>query len=182
MVYQSLALVDHLDVTGNFFLGNELRYPPPLSWIGILRKRKMRAQAAVDVQRLNIGIRSVDELVAGLSGGQRQSIAIVRAIARGRQTIIMDEPTAALGVRESAQVMDTILRCRDEGMGVILISHNMQEVFHLADRISVFRLGRTVACVDKNSSTPSEVVALMTGARVPNGNGGDTYRTEGGNE
>ncbi len=179
-VYQSLALVDHLDITANFFLGNEIRFPPPLSWFGVLWKRKMRARAASDVQRLNIGVRSVDELVKGLSGGQRQSIAVARAVARGRQILIMDEPTAALGVRESAHVHDIIRRCRDEGMGIILISHNLEEVFYLADRISVFRLGQTIACVDRQSSKPSELVELITGAR--DSDGGSSFPTKGVNQ
>lgn len=163
-VHQTLALIDDLDVTANLFLGNEVFYPPPLSWVGLVRKRSMRRQAAEQIGQLNIGIRSVDELIAGFSGGQRQSIAVARAVMWGRHIVIMDEPTAALGVRESAQVHDLIRRCRDAGMGIIMISHDMLEVFDIADRATVFRLGKSIATVRISESDPTSVVGLITGA------------------
>jgi ABC-type sugar transport system ATPase subunit len=168
-VHQTLGLIDDLSIMQNLFLGNEWRYPPPLKWLGVLRKRAMRAKAASDIERLSIGVRSVDEMVAGLSGGQRQSIAVARAVSWGRRIVIMDEPTAALGVRESAQVLDVIRHCRDEGFGVILISHDMQEVFQIADRATVLRLGLTVGQVEMKNSSADELVGLITGAKTQAG-------------
>lgn len=163
-VHQTLGLIDHLDVTANLFLGKEIRRPAPWSWFGILNQKAMRKFAVSELERLNIGLPSVDALIARMSGGQRQAIAVARALAGSKPIIIMDEPTAALGVRESADVMRLMELCCREGAGVLLISHNIEEIFSAAHRITVFRLGETVACVNKKDVTPHDIVGLITGA------------------
>jgi len=124
----------------------------------------MRAEAERHLADLKIGIGSISQAVETLSGGQRQGVAVARAAAWGRRLVIMDEPTAALGVRESGMVLELIRRVRDRGLSVILISHNMPQVFEIADRIHIQRLGRRVAVVDPREHTMPEVVAIMTGA------------------
>ena len=126
----------------------------------------MRRQAAEHMASLKIGLRSMRQPVETLSGGQRQGVAVARAAAWGRRVVIMDEPTAALGVKETAQVVDLIKRVRDRGMPVILISHDMPHVFELADRIHIMRLGKRAAVVTPQSHTMPEAVAIMTGATV----------------
>ena len=163
-VYQDLALADHLDASGNLFLGRELLRPPPLSWLGFLDKNAMRRRAGEEMRRLKIGIQSVDQPVLSLSGGQRQAVAVARAIAWGRRIVIMDEPTAALGVRESSMVLELIKEVRTQGLAVIMISHNLPEVFAVADRITVLRLGRTIVTLDKSETSLERVVGMMTGA------------------
>lgn len=127
----------------------------------------MRTEAARHLSDLRIGIKSVTQTVETLSGGQRQGVAVSRAAAFGRGVIIMDEPTAALGVRESGQVIELIKSIRDKGIPVVLISHDMPHVFEVADRIHVHRLGKRAAVVDPEQRSMSEVVALMTGALEP---------------
>lgn len=163
-VFQDLALVDHLDAGSNMFLGREILYPPPLKWLGILNKRAMRKRAATEVKRLRVGIRSVDQLVMGMSGGQRQAIAVARAVAFGTRIVLLDEPTAALGVRETAATLELIMELRAQGLSIVMISHNLPHVFEVADRITVLRLGRTVATVERRETDLTEVVSLMTGA------------------
>lgn len=163
-VYQNLALVDHLDAGSNMFLGREIMYAPPRRWFGILNKREMRNRAAAEVKRLKVGIQSVDQLVLGMSGGQRQAIAVARAVAFGNKIALLDEPTAALGVKETAAVIELIKHLRNEGVAVIMISHSLPDVFEVADRVTVLRLGRTVATVSTSEITLTDVVALMTGA------------------
>jgi simple sugar transport system ATP-binding protein len=163
-VYQDLALADHLDASANLFLGREKLRPPPLSWFGLLDKKAMRRRAEEEMRRLKIGIQSVDQPVLSLSGGQRQAIAVARAIAWGTRIVIMDEPTAALGVRESSMVLELIKEVRSQGLAVIMISHNLPEVFAVADRITVLRLGRTIVTLDKSETSLEAVVGMMTGA------------------
>ena len=163
-VFQDLALVNHLDAAANLFLGREIFRPAPLSWLGVLDKKAMRAKAASEVRRLKVRIRSVDDLVMGMSGGQRQALAVARAVAFGSRIIIMDEPTAALGVRETAAVLDLIRELRQQGLAVIVISHSLPEVFEVADRVSVLRLGRTVATLETATTDLTEIVSMMTGA------------------
>jgi ABC-type sugar transport system ATPase subunit len=141
-VYQDLALANHLDAAGNLFLGRE------------------------EMRRLKIGIQSVDQPVLSLSGGQRQAVAVARAIAWGTRIVIMDEPTAALGVRESSMVLELIKEVRSQGLAVIMVSHNLPEVFAVADRITVLRLGRTIVSLDKGETSLEDVVGMMTGALV----------------
>jgi simple sugar transport system ATP-binding protein len=163
-VYQDLALADHLDASANLFLGREELLPPPLSWFGFLDKKAMRRRTAEEMRRLKIGIQSVEQPVLNLSGGQRQAVAVARAIAWGTRIVIMDEPTAALGVRESAMVLELIKEVRSQGLAVMMISHNLPEVFAVADRITILRLGRTIATLKQENTTLEAIVAMMTGA------------------
>ena len=164
-VYQDLAISPAMNVAENLFLGRELRRPGLLG--ALLRQvddRGMRAEAARHLAALNVAIPSVSQMVETLSGGQRQAVAVARATAFATRLIIMDEPTAALGVRESATVLDLIRRVRDQGLPVVLVSHNMPQVFEVADRIHVQRLGRRAAVVSPKTHTMSDVVAILTGA------------------
>ena len=129
-------------------------------------KADMKKQAAEQMRNLQIGIRSMTQAVETLSGGQRQGVAVARAAAWARKLVIMDEPTAALGVRESGQVLELIRRVRDNGLPVILISHNMPHVFEIADRIHIHRLGKRATVVTPKTHTMHEVVGIMTGAVV----------------
>jgi fructose transport system ATP-binding protein len=164
-VYQDLAVAPALDIASNLFLGRELRRRGPLgTGLRMLDKRGMRRQAGEALAELKIGVQSLRVAVENLSGGQRQGVAVARAAAWGRRVLIMDEPTAALGVKETGQVVDLIKRVRERGLPVILISHDMPHVFELADRIHIMRLGKRVAVVTPQSHSMSEAVAIMTGA------------------
>ena len=166
-VYQDLAVAPALDIAANLFLGRELRRRGPLgSVLRMLDKRGMRRQAGEALSELKIGVQSLRVPVENLSGGQRQGVAVARAAAWGRRVVIMDEPTAALGVKETGQVVDLIKRVRERGLPVILISHDMPHVFELADRIHIMRLGKRAAVVTPQSHTMPEAVAIMTGATV----------------
>jgi len=163
-VYQDLALADDLDAAANLFLGREELRAPPLSWFGFLDRKTMRLRAEEAMERLRIDIPSVETPVLSLSGGQRQAVAVARAIAWGTRIVIMDEPTAALGVRESGQVLELIKEVRAQGLAVIMISHNLPEVFMVADRITVLRLGRTITTLETAKTSLEAIVGMMTGA------------------
>ena len=164
-VYQELAVAPALDIASNIFLGREARRRGPLGRVlRLLDKRAMRREAARHFAELQIGVQSIGQAVENLSGGQRQGVAVARAATWARRVVIMDEPTAALGVKETRQVLDLIRRVRDRGLPVILISHDMPHVFELADRIHIMRLGRRVAVVTPKTHTMPEAVAIMTGA------------------
>ncbi len=165
-VYQTLAVAPALDIATNLFLGRELRKRGPLgSVFRMLDKSGMRKQARTALDNLGIGtLQDITQSVESLSGGQRQAVAVARASAFGSRVIILDEPTAALGVKESGQVLKMIRDLRDRGLPVILISHNMPHVFEVADRIHIQRLGRRIAVVDPKSISMSDAVAIMTGA------------------
>ena len=164
-VYQDLAVAPALDIASNIFLGRETRRRGPLGrLLRLLDKRGMRREAARHFEELGIGVQSIGQPVENLSGGQRQGVAVARAATWARRLVIMDEPTAALGVKETRQVLDLILRVRERGLPVILISHDMPHVFELADRIHIMRLGRRVAVVTPKTHTMPEAVAIMTGA------------------
>jgi ABC-type sugar transport system ATPase subunit len=165
-VFQDLALVEHLDAGANMFLGREILRRPPASWLGILDKGAMRKRAEAEVRRLKVGINSIDQLVLGMSGGQRQAIAVARAVAFGTRILLLDEPTAALGVHETDATLQLILELRAHGLSIVMISHNLPNVFTVADRITVLRLGQTVATLDRASTDFTEVVGYMTGAVV----------------
>jgi fructose transport system ATP-binding protein len=166
-VYQDLAVAPALDIASNLYLGRELRRRGPLgSVLRMLDKRRMREESARHMADLKIGIGSITQAVETLSGGQRQGVAVARAAAWARRLVIMDEPTAALGVKESAMVLDLIRRIKARGLPVILISHNMPNIFEVADRIHIQRLGRRIAVVTPESHSMAEVVAIMTGALV----------------
>jgi fructose transport system ATP-binding protein len=164
-VYQDLAVAPSLDIASNIFLGREVRHGGPVgAALRLLDKRAMRREAERHFAELRIGVASIGQPVENLSGGQRQGVAVARAAAWGRRLVIMDEPTAALGVKETAQVLDLIRRVRDRGLPVVLISHDMPHVFELADRIQIMRLGRRAAVVTPQTHSMPEAVAIMTGA------------------
>jgi fructose transport system ATP-binding protein len=164
-VYQDLAVAPALDIASNIFLGRELRRRGPLgSALRMLNKRGMRREAERQFSELRIGLQSISQAVEDLSGGQRQGVAVARAAAWAQRLVIMDEPTAALGVKETRQVLELIKRVRERGLPVILISHDMPHVFELADRIHIMRLGRRVAVVTPHTHSMPEAVAIMTGA------------------
>ncbi len=166
-VYQDLAVAPALDIATNLFLGREKRRSGPLGTLfRMLDHKGMRSEAEKQMNSLQIGIRSMSQPVETLSGGQRQGVAVARAAAWARKLVIMDEPTAALGVKESAQVLELIKRVRDNGLPVILISHNMPHVFEIADRIHIHRLGKRVAVVSPKTHNMHDVVGIMTGAVV----------------
>lgn len=169
-VYQSLAVAPALDIATNMFLGREERKPGIMgSVFRMLDGSGMRTKAKAQMSSLGIGtLQNMGQAVETLSGGQRQAVSVARAAAFGHKVVILDEPTAALGVRESAQVLALIERLRDRGLPVILISHNMPQVFQVADRIHVQRLGKRGAVITPQSVSITDVVAIMTGAlQVP---------------
>jgi ABC-type sugar transport system ATPase subunit len=160
-VFQNLALVDCRDVASNLFLGRE-----PTRWGVFVDRRKMldAARQVIDDLRVNLPVLTAE--VGQLSGGQRQSVAIGRATSQNGRVIIMDEPTAALGVRESRKVLDLILRLKAAGIGIVIISHNMRHVFSVFDRVMVLRHGRLVGVRRKGETTPDEIVKLIVGAET----------------
>jgi simple sugar transport system ATP-binding protein len=171
-VYQDLALANHLDASANLFLGREALQPGLLGWLGFLDGRTMRRRTADELRHLKIDIPSVSSPVLGMSGGQRQAVAVARAHAWGSRIVIMDEPTAALGVRESAMVLELIREVRANGVSVIMISHNLPETFAVADRITVVRLGRNVDTLETRESSVEAIVSMMTGIAVASETGG----------
>jgi ABC-type sugar transport system ATPase subunit len=162
-VYQDLALADHLDPVSNIFLGRELAVgrPRPLA---LLRRRQMRAQVKDLIDRTGVNIPSLRATVRQMSGGQRQGLAIARALAWDAKLIILDEPTAALGVRETAQVEDLIKSLSSHGVAVVIVSHNLQQVFRVAHRTFVMRHGRCVGRRVVADTHEEEIVGLITGA------------------
>lgn len=165
-VYQTLAVAPGLDIASNMFLGRERRRPGLLgSVFRMLDSGGMRKEAKKQIDNLGITtLQNIGQAVETLSGGQRQAVAVARAAAFGSRVVILDEPTAALGVRESGQVVELIRDLRSRGLGVILVSHNMPTVFEVADRIHIQRLGRGAGVITPKSHTPTEAVAIMTGA------------------
>ena len=161
-VYQNLALADHLDVPSNIFLGREEVYfkAGPLSW---LNKKAMHKRAIELLDDTGIKIPDLTQPVAGMSGGQRQCVAISRAAGWGSKLIIMDEPTAALGIQETTRVENIIRELKARGVPVIIISHNLRQVFNLFDRIVVFRQGRIAGVLDAKQASGNDVVAMITG-------------------
>jgi fructose transport system ATP-binding protein len=167
-VYQDLAVAPAMTIAENLFLGRELTKGGALGkMLRLLDKKEMLAQATQRMADLKVGIRSMTQAVETLSGGQRQCVAVARAAAFARHVVIMDEPTAALGVKEGNMVLELIKRVRDRGLPVILISHNMPHVFEIADRIHIQRLGKRAAVVNPKKITMSDAVAVMTGAKLP---------------
>ena len=167
-VYQDLAVAPAMTVAENLFLGREIRRPGLLgSVLRLIDKKRMLAEAARHLQSLRIDIISMQQPVESLSGGQRQGVAVARSAAFARHVVIMDEPTAALGVKESGMVLELIRRVRDKGLPVLLVSHNMPHVFEVADRIHIARLGKRVAVVSPRDISMADAVAIMTGALLP---------------
>ena len=164
-VYQDLAVAPAMTIAENLFLGRELRRPGFMGQVlRMLDKKKMLEISVARMDDLKVGIRSMTQAVETLSGGQRQCVAVARAAAFAEHVVILDEPTAALGVKEGNMVLELIRRVRDKGLPVILISHNMPHVFEIADRIHVARLGRRAAILDPKKISMSDTVAVMTGA------------------
>ena len=163
-VYQDLALAAELDPASNLFLGRELLRAGPLGRLGFLDKRAMRRQSDEAFERLSVAIQDVDAPVATMSGGQRQGIAVSRAVMWASKVVFMDEPTAALGVVQTRNVLDLIGRVKEQGLSVVLISHNMPEVLAVADRVEVLRLGERVAQFERGDVSMEEIVGAMTGA------------------
>lgn len=164
-VYQELAVAPAMNISENLFLGREIRRPGFLgNVLRMLDKRRMLEESTARMQDLKVGIRSMTQAVETLSGGQRQCVAVSRAAAFAQHVVIMDEPTAALGVKEGNMVLELIRRVRDKGLPVVLISHNMPHVFEIADRIHVARLGKRAAVLDPKKISMSDTVAVMTGA------------------
>ncbi|GHF71528.1 sugar ABC transporter ATP-binding protein [Streptomyces mashuensis] len=166
-VHQTLAVAPALDIAANLFLAREIRRKGILgSVFRMLDTREMKKQAADHLERLGIGtLQNIDQAVETLSGGQRQSVAVARTAAFGGRVVILDEPTAALGVRETGQVLQLVRDLRDQGLGVILISHNMPNVFEVADRIHIQRLGGCAGVITPQSHSMEDAVAIMTGAK-----------------
>lgn len=165
-VFQDLALAPDLDPAANLFLGREMLKPGLLGRLGLLDTKAMEWRTQEAFSDLGAAIQSQRTPVASLSGGQRQSIAVGRAATWASRLVIMDEPTAALGVVQSKAVLELIRRIRDTGMAVLLISHNMPEVLEVSDRVEVLRLGKRVARFRAADTTMNELVAAMTGALV----------------
>ncbi|TQF06659.1 sugar ABC transporter ATP-binding protein [Kitasatospora acidiphila] len=157
-VYQDLALCDNLDVVGNLFLGREL------TRFGVLDEVAMEKRSRALLDTLSIRIPSVRIPIASLSGGQRQVVAIARSLIGSPKVVLLDEPTAALGVEQTAQVLDLVERLRDQGLAVLLISHNMADVMAVADRVAVLRLGRNNGVFARRSTTQEEIISAITGA------------------
>jgi fructose transport system ATP-binding protein len=168
-VYQNLALSPALSIADNMFLGRELRSQSPLGKVfRALDRNAMQKFAREKLNELGLlTIQNINQPVETLSGGQRQGVAVARAAAFARRVIIMDEPTAALGVKESRRVLELILDVKKRGLPIILISHNMPHVFEVADRIHIHRLGRRLTVIDPKKQTMSDAVAMMTGAMAP---------------
>ena len=160
-VYQDLALCDNLDVVANLYLGRE-----ELGAVRLLDETDMEQEASKVLKRLAVRIPSVRTLIASLSGGQRQGVAIARSMLGEPKVVMLDEPTAALGVAQTAQVLDLIRTLRDQGLAVVVISHNLADVFAVADTIVVLRLGRQVGVLDAKQIDSDEVVAAITGAKA----------------
>ena len=167
-VYQDLAVAAAMTIAENLFLGREIRRPGFMgNVLRMLDKKAMLAQSVERMNELKVGIRSMTQAVETLSGGQRQCVAVARAAAFAQHVVIMDEPTAALGVKEGNMVLELIRRVRDKGLPVVLISHNMPHVFEVADRIHVARLGKRAAVLNPKKISMSDTVAVMTGAMKP---------------
>jgi len=158
-VYQDLALCDNLDVVANLFLGREER-----SFLRSLNEIDMEKQTLNVLRTLDVKLPSTRTAVASLSGGQRQSVAVAKSILRQAKVVLLDEPTAALGVAQTRQVLNLIRRLREQGLAVVVISHNLADVFEVVDRVIVLRLGRRVGTFDVKTSTPEQIVAAITGA------------------
>jgi D-xylose transport system ATP-binding protein len=158
IVYQDLALCDNLDVVQNMYLGREIH-----DFLGRLKEAPMEARTAETLKSLRVTtIQSIRQQVASLSGGQRQSVAIGRAVMWNSRVVILDEPTAALGVAQTEQVLELVRRLAEQGLAVVLISHNLHDIFEAADRITVLRLGRNVALYDRRTTTQETVVHAIT--------------------
>jgi simple sugar transport system ATP-binding protein len=167
-VYQDLALASHLDAISNIFLGREIVSKNPWGSMGFLDRKSMRTDVIRLLDHLKININSVTRPVKDLSGGQRQAVAIARSIEWGSKILIMDEPTAALGVEQSQNVLDLICEVRKKGLTVIFISHTLPHIMQVCDRIYVLRLGETITSLKTSETTIDEVISWITGSKTLN--------------
>lgn len=163
-VYQDLALAPDLDAVQNLYLGHELRVRGLGRLLHMLDERAMRRRASAFLDELDIRVQNLQVPVHSMSGGQRQGIAVARAVMYASRVIVLDEPTAALGVEQTGKVLELVERVRDRGVGVVLISHRLDEVARVADRVTVLRLGEVAADLGKHEVTPNRMVAAITGA------------------
>ena len=175
-VYQDLALCDNMDVVANLFLGREERQTIIPFLLRPLKDQEMERRTREVLKQLDVKLPSMRVPVEALSGGQRQSVAVAKSILRNAKVVLLDEPTAALGVAQTKQVLELIRRLRSQGLAVVVISHNLADVFEVVDRVIVMRLGKRVATFDIRSTTREQVVAAITGAEFgkileQNGNG-----------
>lgn len=170
-VYQNLAMSPALSIADNMFLGREWRKPGILGSVFRMTDRaRMNEFSRAKLSELGLmTIQNINQPVETLSGGQRQGVAVARAAAFGSKVVILDEPTAALGVKESRRVLELIKEVRDRGIPIILISHNMPHVFEVCDRVHIHRLGRRLTVIDPKEHSMSDAVAYMTGAKLPEG-------------
>jgi D-xylose transport system ATP-binding protein len=164
-VYQDLALCDNLDVVGNLFIGRESTNfsIPRLKGISWLDETAMEKRAISLLKELHVPIPSVRNVIASMSGGQRQSVAVARSVMWNSKVVLLDEPTAALGVEQTRQVVNLILKLKERNLGVVVISHNLEEIFGFTDRVIVLRLGRRTATFNTKTTRPEQVVAAITG-------------------
>jgi D-xylose transport system ATP-binding protein len=162
-VYQDLALFDNLSFVANFFAGRELRSPRFLRSAGLLREQEMTERAQRTLRQLKVNINAPSLDVGLMSGGQRQAIAVARAVAFARKVVILDEPTAALGVREAAQVLELVKRLPEQGVSVIIISHNLEHVSQIADRAVVLHQGRVVGSAAPTAENRAQLVSMIVG-------------------
>lgn len=163
-VYQDLALAGDISIAGNIYLGREILMQGLPGRLGLMDRAAMRRQTQATLDRLEIRLKSVDTRVSDLSGGQRQSVAIARALAWASRIVLLDEPTAALGVAQTQQVLELMRRVKALGLGVVVISHNMQDVLSVADRVIVLRLGQKAAEFERGRFSVESLVAAITGA------------------
>ena len=170
-VYQDLAIAPHLDAVANIFLGREYRLPGAFGALGFLDRKRMRRETEEQLARLKVRVPGVQRRMTTLSGGQRQGVAVARAVMWASKVVIMDEPTAALGVAQIGQVLDLMRQVRDAGIPVVFISHNMPHVFEVSDRIVVLRLGQVVQELDPKTASIDDAVSAMTGSVRTLGNG-----------
>ena len=163
-VYQDLSVCPDLSPSANLFMGREAMRPGFLGKLGFLDNARMRRESSEAFSRLNVSLKDIDAPIASLSGGQRQSVAICRSAMWAKRVVFMDEPTAALGVVQTARTLELIRRIRDTGVAVVLISHNMRDVIAVADSVEVLRLGRRIASMPNQGLTVQDLVGAMTGA------------------
>lgn len=168
-VHQDLALAPHLDPVQNMYLGREIMQDGLAGALGFMKTKVMREKSRVAFDELGATVKALTSPVGSMSGGQRQAVAIARAISWADRVVFLDEPTAALGVRQTANVLETIRRVRDKGVAVVFISHSMPHVMEVADRVQVMRLGTRVATVKASETSMEELVGLMTGANTRGG-------------
>jgi ABC-type sugar transport system ATPase subunit len=163
-VYQDLAVAPQLDAVANIFLGRERRMSGIRGWLGFLDQQRMRRETDEQLEELHVRIPDPAKHLSTFSGGQRQGVAVARAVMWASKVVVMDEPTAALGVAQAGMVLDLIRRVRQTGIPVVFISHNMPQVFDVADRVVVLRLGEVVAELDPEQASTDDAVAAMTGS------------------